>query len=163
MTVLDWFKAKLKHNQGKGRYTLVEKCVEELIEAEYVNTDNYTSRRRPDITYKDPGTASLARLIEMKKVSNDSIDRKAVFFSKDYTSRIRQGKIIPKKLDLAKICIALDLHEKTIIRLFKSFGYAYDFSSDLAEPLDYCLHKVVNESDLKTSESRMEMFNSLMS
>lgn len=132
------------------------------MEAGYVNTDTYTSRRRPDITYKDPGTASLARLIEMKKISNDSVDEIADF-PKDYTSRIRQGKIIPEKLDLARICIALDLHEKTIIRLFKSFGYAYDFSSDLAEPLDYCLHKVVNESDLKTSESRMRMFNSLMS
>ena len=162
MTVLDWFKAKLKHNQGKGSNTFVKKCVEELIEAGYVNTDIYTSRRRPDITYKDPGTASLARLIETKKFSNDSVDEIADL-PKDYTSRIRQGKIIPEKLDLARICIALDLHEKTIIRLFKSFGYAYDFSSDLAEPLDYCLHKVVNESDLKTSESRMEMFNSLMS
>lgn len=163
MTVLDWFKAKLKHNQGKGSNTFVKECVEELIEAGYVNTDNYTSRRRPDITYKDFGTASLARLIEMKKVSNDSIDRKAGFFSKDYTSRIRQGKIIPKKLDLAKICIALELQEKTIIRLFNTFGYTYDISSELADPLDYCLHKVINESDLKTAESRMEMFNSLMS
>lgn len=157
MTVLDQINSELKQNQGNGNVAFLRECQREHKEASLVNDSDYRSRRKPSITYTDPGTASLSRLLESKNISNDNLNA-ILGFPKDRICHIRQKKHIPTELELARICIALELAEPTVILLFRSFHLDYDINHHL---MDYYLHRVINSSEVKTMEARLVLFDSL--
>ena len=157
MTVLDQINSELKQNQGNGKKAFLLECKKRLFEASLVNENNYTSRRKPSITYSDPGTASLSRLIEYKNISNNSLDND-LSFSKDHICRIRQGKHIPTDLELARICIALELYESTIRLLFKAFGKDYDVNQ---HRLNCYLCEALYSPLAKDKTARLKLFDSM--
>ncbi|MBQ9680724.1 MAG: hypothetical protein IJV48_08610 [Ruminococcus sp.] len=85
----------------------------------------------PDLLAFAPGSLyPLCRaLVKIIDLFLRLLDR-LLSFPKDTIYKFRQGKVIPSRLELARICIALELTELAVKQLFKAFRYDYDAGYD---------------------------------
>ena len=155
MSVLEQLKAKLRRFQVDGSNAFIKECFEELEEAELVNNNPYCSRHNRKRVYDTCSTASISRLIE-KKTSNAEV-ADLLGCPDQHIADIRVGRIRPNKSELAEICIALELHEHTIRKLFEAFEYLYDIDKF---PNDLYLHIIVNTE--ASVEDKLSMFRNLL-
>ena len=156
MYVLEELRAELKRIQVDGSKTLLKECFEELEEAKLVNDSHYFSRYNRKKEYCTRSTASISRLIEMKS-TNEKIAA-LIHCSDQHIADIRLGRINPLKTELAEICIALNLYEHTVRKLFDAFEYVYDidkFRNDLY------LHIIIKTK--ASTEDKLSMFRNLLS
>lgn len=155
MNVSEKLSAKTKHFQGDSISAFFEGCRNEVKKMDLISDQNYRSKWKKTIVYTEPGTASLSRLMENKKISNSELEE-ILGYNKDTISKIRQGKLIPSRLELARICLALELTEPLVSRMFKAFRYDYDCGYDL---LDLFLHRILRSSEQTTMKERLALFD----
>ena len=157
MSVTEQLYAKLERTKDDATKAFIKKCLETTEEESLVNDDIYISRKNQKITYGNRSIASLSRLIEFKHISNEELAA-VLQYGKNRICNIRQGKVIPRKAELAEICIALELNEFTISKLFDAFEYTYCINDNL---IDRSLHYVIHSSDRSSVESRLKLFRAI--